>query len=427
MYRTSLTTTALSLKDAVDVDVLQRIQDTFAKAMGFAAVTVDKTGTPITRDSSFLRICRMIRSTEAGFARCMRSDAQGGREAQARRGPHVYVCLGGLLDMAAPIIIEGEYLGCILCGQVIPSANRQDFIDEIIQRNLNLGLPEDELRMAAEEIPSIPRERIDAAAEMLFLMANYIVEMGVANLTQAKLLKEVQEKAALQAALQSAQLRTLESQINPHFLFNALGLVSYLAIQENAPQTEEVAYCLSDLLRYSLRNVANPVTLGKELETVERYLAIQKLRFGARLNVEIQVDPLLRQIRIPCMILQPLVENAVIHGVEPLARTVTVQVRASYVAQGMLLEVIDDGVGMDPVVLASINSRTFTRQTGRNGLGLQNVVRRLEGEYGAAFDMHVESEMGRGTRVSLTLPVTNGYVHVAPSTLGADYAWTPGR
>lgn len=281
--------------------------------------------------------------------------------------------------------------------------------------------------MAAEEIPSIPRERIDAAAEMLFLMANYIVEMGVANLTQAKLLKEVQEKAALQAALQSAQLRTLESQINPHFLFNALGLVSYLAIQENAPQTEEVAYCLSDLLRYSLRNVANPVTLGKELETVERYLAIQKLRFGARLNVEIQVDPLLRQIRIPCMILQPLVENAVIHGVEPLARTVTVQVRASYVAQGMLLEVIDDGVGMDPVVLASINSRTFTRQTGRNGLGLQNVVRRLEGEYGAAFDMHVESEMGRGTRVSLTLPVTNGYVHVAPSTLGADYAWTPGR
>ena len=427
MYRTSLTTPNLSLKDAVDISVLQRIQDTFAKAMGFAAVTVDKAGTPITRASSFLRVCRMIRSTDAGFVRCIRSDADGGREAQARRGPHVYVCMGGLLDIAAPIILEGQYLGCILCGQVVPSDSREEFIEEIVKRNVSLGLPEDEFRSAAEEIPSLPRERIDAAAEMLFLMANYIVEIGIANLTQTKLLKEAQEKAALQAALQSAQLRMLESQINPHFLFNALGLISYTAIQENAPQTEEVAYCLSDLLRYSLRNVATPVTLGKELETIDRFLSIQKLRFGSRLNAKIEVPPALYQMRIPCMIIQPLVENAVIHAVEPLARKVTVQVRASLVPAGLMLEVIDDGVGMEPGVLASLNSRTFTKNGGRNALGLQNVVRRLEGEYGAGFDIRAESEVGRGTRIMLILPVSSSYIHEVPSTIGAEYAWSPGR
>jgi len=257
-----------------------------------------------------------------------------------------------------------------------------------------------------EEIPSIPRERIDAAGEMLFLMANYIGEMGLANLVQLKLLQEEREKAALQAALQSAQLQMIESQINPHFLFNALGLISYTAIQEKAPQTEEISYCLADILRHSLRNVASPVTLGEELEIISRYLAIQHTRFGARLNTQIEVDPSLRNVRIPRMILQPLVENAVIHAVEPLARPVTVQVRASRVPAGMLIEVIDDGVGMTPEIVESINSRALTnRRNNRNALGLQNVIRRLEGEFGDGFQIRAESKIGHGTRMMVVLPV----------------------
>jgi len=419
MYRTSLTTKDINLKDTLNIAVLQRIQDTFAKAMGFAAVTVNKVGTPLTQTSNFRRVCKMIRSSESGLARCMQSDAKGGREAQALRRPCVYVCMGGLIDIAAPIIIEGAYMGCILCGQVIPSDSREEFVKDIVRRNANLGLPEDELRSAVEEIPSIPQERINAAGQMLFLMANYIVEMGVANLTQAKLLEEEKEKATLQAALQSAQLRMIESQINPHFLFNALGLISYTAIQEKAPQTEEISYCLTDILRHSLRNVATPVTLGEELEIIGRYLAIQQTRFGARLDTQIEIDPSLRNVRMPRMILQPLVENAMIHAVEPLARTVRVQVRASRVPAGMLLEVIDDGVGMKPDVLASINSRAFAhKRSGRNALGLQNVIRRLEGEFGADFDIRAESKIGHGTRMTLILPERPPPSTLPPTSLG---------
>jgi ligand-binding sensor protein/anti-sigma regulatory factor (Ser/Thr protein kinase) len=418
MYRTSLATKDLNLKDVFNVSLLQRIQDTFAEAMGFAAVTANKAGMPLTQNSNFRRICRMIRSTEGGLARCMRSDAEGGRKAQALRRPHIYVCMGGLIDIAAPIIIEGEYLGCILCGQVIPSDSREEFVEDIISRNVSLGLPEDELRKAVEEIPSIPRERIDAAGEMLFLMANYIGEMGLANLVQLKLLQEEREKAALQAALQSAQLQMIESQINPHFLFNALGLISYTAIQEQAPQTEEISYCLADILRHSLRNVATPVTLGEEVEIISRYLAIQQTRFGARLKTQIEIDPSLRNVRVPRMILQPLVENAVIHAVEPLARPVTVQVRASRVPAGMLIEVIDDGVGMTPETVESINSRALTkRRTNRDALGLQNVARRLEGEFGDRFRIRAESRIGHGTRIMLVLPVCQNPVDVIQADL----------
>jgi two-component system LytT family sensor kinase len=268
-----LKTSSLALQDVVDISALQRIQDTFSKAMGVAAVTVDRKGVPVTRNSGFRRICKMIRSTGRGLTRCMECDAEGGLAAKERGNPTVYVCKGGLMDMAAPITINGEYIGSMMAGQVVPYSQREDFLEEILVRNSNLGLPLPDLRNAVQEIPSMPREQVDAAGEMLFQMANYIVEIGVANITQAKLLREERERAALQMALQDAQLHMLESQIAPHFLFNALGLISYTALQENASQTEEIAYALSDLLRYSLRNNRSmPVTLRQELEVVEHYL-----------------------------------------------------------------------------------------------------------------------------------------------------------
>ena len=394
----------LDLADAVDVTILQRIQDTFAKAMGFGAVIVDRAGIPVTHDSGFVRVCRLIRETDAGLRRCMECDAEGGLAARARRGPYSYVCKGGLIDIAAPIIIEEEYLGCILCGQVVPVGQRDEFVAGMVERNAGLGIPLPALEEAARETPSAPLERIDAAAEMLFQVANYIVEMGVANLTQAALLEETKRAAALQAALQESQLRTLESQINPHFLFNALGLISYTALRENARQTEDISYCLTDLLRYSLRNLATPVTLGQEVEAVQRYLAIQKLRFGARVNVEVDVEPTLENVRIPCMLLQPLVENAIVHAVEPLARPVTVVVRATRGAAGLVLEVSDDGAGMDSEILDAIQTRRFGPRLG-HAVGLTNVIRRLELEHGARCSVDVDSARGRGTRVTIRLPL----------------------
>ena len=337
----------LDIRNLGDVTVLQRIQDTFAKAMGVAAVTVDRSGTPITCESNFQPICRMIRSTPAGLARCMKSDAQGGLAAYGSVKPEAYVCLGGLVDVAAPITIEGEYIGCILCGQVVLTEDRENFIKDIVRRNVALGLPYKQVLAAAEQIPSIPKDRLDAAVEMLMLMANHIIEIGMTNLTQTRLLKEAEEKAAAQAALQNAQLRALQSQINPHFLFNSLTLVGYTALDEDAPRTEEIAYTLSELLRYSLRNTATMVALREEVEMVGRYLAIQQMHFGERLRTRVRIDPDLHDLRLPCMLLQPLVENAIVHGVKSVTRCVTVELNASRENDTVLLEIADDGPGVD--------------------------------------------------------------------------------
>ena len=389
------------IEDFVDIALLQRLQDSFAEAMGVAAVTVDREGKPVTTVSNFCRVCLMIRETDKGLARCQRCDAEGGRIALKRQAPFAYKCAGGLLDAAAPIIIDGQYLGCILCGQVIPVDAEEEFRQDIIARNVVLGLDPVELEKEVRAIPPLPRDRFQAAVEMLSLTANHIIEKGAANVAQARLLKESQERAALQAALQEAQLIALKAQINPHFLFNSLTLLSYTSLVGDSARTEEIVHNLSDLLRYSLRNVSSSVELSEEISMIERYLAIQQFGFGDRLRTEIAVEPELRRMAIPCMILQPLVENAVLHGAEPLARMVTVSVRAYRRDDLLILEVADDGVGMPPDMVQSFRDGKFLSR--KQSIGLHNVYQRLRGEFGEQCRLDVESTPGEGTTFRVTI------------------------
>jgi two-component system, LytTR family, sensor kinase len=406
-------TSELHIADFVDLDLLQRLQDTFAEAMGVAAVTVDRQGKPITRTSNFCKVCQMIRSTPVGLARCQRCDAEGGRIAHVQQKPFAYKCAGGFLDAAAPLIIDGQYVGCILCGQVIPADDPETFIEDIMARNVPLGLPPDELEAELRKIEPLPRERFKAAVEMLSLTANHVIEKGAASLTQSQLLQETQERAALQAALQEAQLRALKAQINPHFLFNSLTLLSYTALEENAGRTEEIAYSLSDLLRYSLRNMSATVELGEEIEMIEQYLAIQKIHFGDRLQSEVMLDPDLKRFEIPCMVLQPLVENAVIHGLEPLTRPVTIKVEGYREDDALILEVSDDGVGMSQEVLTSLQTGAFAGDG--SSLGLQNVFHRLTGEFGQTVAVAIKSAPDVGTTLRLTFNLAGETIPSQPA------------
>ena len=403
MASPTMKTTDLSIADVIDLGVLQRIQDTFAQAMGVAAVTVDRGGKPITKTSNFCRLCLLIRSTEEGLKRCQRCDAEGGRRALAMNRPYAYNCAGGLMDAAAPIMIDGHFVGSILCGQAIPDDAQENYIESVVRHNAPLGLPVDAIEDAAREITPLSRERFTAAVEMLSITANYVIEMGVARLAQTELLNQAQEQAALKVALQEAQLRAFKAQINPHFLFNSLTLLGYTALEEAAPRTERIAYDLSDLLRYSLRNISTQVELGEEFAMIRQYLEIQKVSFGDRLTFTVDLAPELEHFEVPCMIIQPLVENAVLHGAEPISRPVQIAVRAFAVDDRLVLEIADDGVGMPIEIAERINTGFYSGEG--DSLGLQNVLYRLGVEYGAEFAAKAETAPDRGTCLRLSLPL----------------------
>ncbi len=191
----------------------------------------------------------------------------------------------------------------------------------------------------------------------------------------------------------SAQLEALQSRTHPHFLFNTMNTIASL-IQDDPQLAEETLERLADLLRYALQgSKKQEVPLEQELEMLRDYLEIQRARFGERLQYTLQVPDELHALMLPPMLLQPLVENAVLHGVAQSAEGGTVRITARRETDRVLIEVIDDGPGLG----ASEHSGT--------GTGLNDLRARLQLLYGSSGAMHTQNNQQGGLTVQLVLPV----------------------
>jgi two-component system LytT family sensor kinase len=240
--------------------------------------------------------------------------------------------------------------------------------------------------------------------------------IDVLRIARERFHREIREQEMMKLATE-AELRALRAQINPHFLFNALTTIGYL-IQTAPGRALDTLLRLTSLLRGVLRSEGESTTLGRELEIVESYLDIERARFEERLRVHIEVPDVLRQIAVPPLLLQPLVENAVKHGIAPSQLGGQVTVRACLGGMGsdadsdanyLSLSVEDTGIG----------ATERTLQLGREtGVGLRNIERRLAGQYGAAASLSIRSSPGAGTTITVRLPVESA---VAP---GKEHTWT---
>ena len=228
------------------------------------------------------------------------------------------------------------------------------------------------------------------------------VVYGYLSLQRARRLEVA--AAQLNEQLTRAQLDTLRAQLNPHFLFNSLNSVAVLARRGKVVEVEHMVTRLADLLRHSLESTRTQfVTLGVELEAVRRYLDIEQVRFGDRLVVVINAEERILDAAVPSFLLQPLVENAVRHGLVDSRSPLQVRVGAT-VTQAMLTVVIsDDGPGMDG-------------GEGRDGIGLANTRARLRGLYADAASLALSSgEGGVGTTVTVVLPATESDARARPA------------
>ncbi|MGA9290543.1 MAG: sensor histidine kinase, partial [Anaerobacillus sp.] len=205
------------------------------------------------------------------------------------------------------------------------------------------------------------------------------------------------------------ELKSLQSQINPHFLFNTLNTISRRAYIEGADQTSELIESVAALLRYNLGNLSKDVTLKEELDIVREYFFIQQSRFGERVTFDVIADENILDCKIPVLTLQPIVENAFIHGVESYEEGGEILIRVYSKHDDVIVEVSDNGVGIETTRLSQIlsNSEQSTvekRQGHSTGLGMQNVKKRIELYSQQAGSMTVKSSKELGTTVRLNLP-----------------------
>jgi len=182
----------MKLDDIIDLKVLQKIQDYFSRATGFAAVTVDYRGRPLLEYSWFCKFCTILRKDPILNEKCCQSDAHGSLEAVRRNGIYIYKCHAGLIDIAIPIIVEGEYLASMLCGQV-RAEESTEFKDDIISPTHNLFAENPELEDEYNRIITVPDDRIEGTANLLNITMKYIVDQYLLNQRNMKLLQDRME------------------------------------------------------------------------------------------------------------------------------------------------------------------------------------------------------------------------------------------
>lgn len=208
-----------------------------------------------------------------------------------------------------------------------------------------------------------------------------------------------------------AQYQALQNQINPHFLYNTLESIRSEALISGLGSVAEMCEALASFFRYTISNQADVVTVDEELQNIKTYFYIQQYRFGSRLDLKIdyneeELNSLMR-CKLPKLTLQPIVENAIIHGIEQKLGSGTVTIRLLTTQRCLLIRISDDGVGMEPEVLEKVNQRIAGNAplgNGKGGIAIANVNNRIRLLFGDTYGVIVYSTPGVGTDVEITLP-----------------------
>ncbi|AEE95922.1 histidine kinase [Mahella australiensis 50-1 BON] len=221
--------------------------------------------------------------------------------------------------------------------------------------------------------------------------------------------RQMEEELAYRTSLlRKAQVAALQSQINPHFLYNTLETINWMAIDlgKGENKVSDMISSLSELLRISLETEDNLIPLHVELKHVHLYVEIQKIRYEDKFDVIWDIDESILDYKIIKITLQPLIENAIYHGIKPKKGRGIIKVRGYMQEPNIVLEIIDDGVGMSPEEMESINREMAYQYTKEEQhIGIRNVNQRIKLLFGSEYGLTVENGIGNGTEVKILIPM----------------------
>lgn len=274
---------------------------------------------------------------------------------------------------------------------------------QIAQDKSSIGCAHIGCRLASAVIvPLKSNDRVIGALKLYYTHKNAIGESdlvlatGLAHLFSTQLeLTEIDRQAKMAT---KARMKALYAQINPHFLFNTLNTIASL-IRTKPALARDLLIKLSAIFRFTLNKAGQNISVNEELNQVRAYLSIEKARHGEKLSIIEEIDSNVEHYLIPSLSIQPLVENAIKHGLQPKPEGGTVTLKVLDRGKALEISIIDDGVGMD----LAMNNLLKDDSTGE-GIGLINVHERLRGQYGNDYGLTINSQLGRGTTITMRLP-----------------------
>ncbi|MFD1177686.1 histidine kinase [Paenibacillus puldeungensis] len=308
-----------------------------------------------------------------------------------------------------PIVEDANrvsYVGLVIILLVLLIALFFVYIVSLLTTNRMLRLSRHLNRLALGDLNVV--SNIDGNDEIGQLSRQFNYMVGSINRLMEQVVEKTEQNNALELAQREIKLKMMASQINPHFLFNALESIRMNAILKGDKEIANVVRMLGKLMRKNLEVGREHTPLKEEMEMVRSYLEIQKFRYEDRLKYTLTVQDEVAGIRVPPLIIQPLVENAVVHGVEDKEDGVDVDVRIWNEAGLVHVLVRDNGMGMTPERLAEVTETiTGPEEPERNRIGLRNVHQRLVLSYGEEHGLNISSVSGVGTEITFTIPMKN--------------------
>ncbi|HWR40998.1 MAG TPA: histidine kinase [Patescibacteria group bacterium] len=381
---------------------LEAIAEKFSQSVNMPVTLMDTQGQLLTREEHLPELCRLCVREQQGD--CILS---GGRQ-PAVAELNINCCRFGVAVIYSPILVKRHIAGYLGCGYstMMLAVSRDDFPMD--------GEKKEHCWQAAyENLPFINRNQLTAAAETLSLVSTSLVQLMIdaqrekqLGLYQIRISEEREKQAQLQNALNQARLKFLESQINPHFLFNTLNTIAQRAEMEGSDTLASLTYSLASLLRLSLGKADSMVTVAEELDCVRDYLFIQETRFPGKFSVSTAINDELMTLRIPFMTIMVLIENAISHGFKNIRHPGKLQICGFRQGCRAVLEVSDNGDGISADVVRDIRELDGAEDDlpHLKGIGIKNLFLRLRHYYGDQFTLRIGVLPTGGTMARITLP-----------------------
>ncbi len=330
---------------------------------------------------------------------------ENSRNYQTLREPLSSMEMISFLVMAAVAAVSLVILFVLIRTITSPLKRLAASADQVARGNFDIRLPEVHTRDEVEVVTEAFNQMVDSIRE-------YIVRTRESMEKEQKM---TERNLMMEASLKDTQLRYLQAQINPHFLFNSLNAAAQLAMMEDAEKTSIFIEKMADFFRYNVRKNRESATLSEEIEAVDNYVYILNVRFSGEIHFEKNIEPGVEDVRLPSMILQPIVENAVNHGIREVEWEGHIRLDIFSRGDYLIISVSDNGMGMTQERIQEV----LSGKAGETGIGLDNVSRRLELFFEEKNLLEIESEgPGLGTEVRIRIPLNTGGEHVQSSDRG---------
>lgn len=382
---------------------LDSIVEKFAQSVQMTVTLIDAAGNFLTDKNNLPEICQCCIKDRSG--NCILNTAT---PLEPYLEQQVFHCKFGVSTIQSPFVINNKVLGYLGCGFGRLSTNITQPEPMLHEFAVNSA------QEAYFKLNFIHRNHLNSVAETLSLVSASLVQLMINSMKEQELSEyrinlsqEREKQALLHHSLSQARLKFLESQVNPHFLFNTLNTIAQQAEMDGAGKLASLTYSLSNLLRLSLGKADSLVTIEEELSYIKDYLFIQQTRFPNKFAVTIDIDPVILEIKIPFMTVMVLIENSILHGFKNVRQEGQLLVRGYRQENYGVIEVHDNGCGIPDAIAVTVRELPNDDYDSSNlkGIGIQNIFLRLKHYYGELFEFTINRAETGGTLAKLVLPL----------------------